>query len=567
MLPNRGPRTLRSYAAAVAEGSLRTNSKVRPENMMSIDELKGRERRRGPAAAEAITLATKLSTATIQPTTNTPSSKATAQKAPVPAIATRTRAKSANATTPSTKGPTPSTKVPTPSTKVVTPSTKVPTPSIKVATPSTKVPTTTKAPKAPKASSTITKGQKKVLHNNSGTTGSTPLLPRTSKTMKKKRTKAMSKKAVDSADTDDSDPDTVKEPAKKKKVQRYQGPNGSTIRRLPMHQKDQSQAYPTIPPGMTEEEYLQAIKSSSNKVLYDLLARKDCDIQELTVRQHKVKLLTWQFYCDTHYDGDYTVNAERMLPYFENLVFLRTSKKFIVPDIGYDGVIGVRSAGWKPPNPKQRRTAKQTKDIEEWVPESSPMEEGLQVWTPDDADAAIARSEELENNEHEDEHETVAVAMDEVVDVDMAIVISNAREDDNNSVEITTQEELQALHAMVEGEDEAGLVLEAPAEPLIIETEADKMRVFAGLVPDKHGRVAIMVPLSLGTVDNYRKACIYLWKLQNQRTTLCPNPAPNPRSDGPLDDAINAYGVRLVYDKATTGTTRNTACDTRDTYD
>ncbi|KAH7054804.1 hypothetical protein BKA57DRAFT_501334 [Linnemannia elongata] len=92
---------------------------------MSIDELKGRERRRGPAAAEATTLATKLSTATIQPTTNTPSAKATAQKAPVPAIATRTREKTANATTPSTNGPTPSTKVPTPSTKVSALSTKV----------------------------------------------------------------------------------------------------------------------------------------------------------------------------------------------------------------------------------------------------------------------------------------------------------------------------------------------------------------------------------------------------------------------------------------------------------
>ncbi|KAG9064047.1 hypothetical protein KI688_003226 [Linnemannia hyalina] len=353
-----------------------------------------------------------------------------------------------------------------------------------------------------------------------------------------------------------------------------------------MHQKDQSRAYPTIPPGMTEEEYSQAIKSSSNKVLYDLLARKDSDIQELTVRQHKVKLFTWQFYCDIHYDGDYTVNAERMLPYFENLVFLRTSKKFIVPDIGYDGAIGLRPAGWKPPNPKQRRTAKKTKDIEEWIPESSSKEQDLQVWTPDDADAAIARSEELEYEEHEDEDEIVAVAVDEVVDVGMEIVVGNNREDDNNSVEITVQEELQALHAMVEGEDETGLVLEgedfesgdqqglehatgteAPAEPLIIETEADKMKVFSGLAPDKHGRIAIMVPLSLGTVDNYRKACIYLWKLQNQRTTLCPNPAPNPRTDGPLDDAINAYGVRLVYDKATTGTTRNTPCDTRDTYD
>ncbi|KAF9101815.1 hypothetical protein BGX30_009403 [Mortierella sp. GBA39] len=65
------------------------------------------------------------------------------------------------------------------------------------------------------------------------------------------------------------------------------------------------------------------------------------------------------------------------------------------------------------------------------------MEQDLQVWTPDDADAAIARSEELEHEEHEDEHETVAVAVDEVVDVDMEIAIGNTREDDNNSVEIT----------------------------------------------------------------------------------------------------------------------------------
>lgn len=197
-------------------------------------------------------------TATIQPTTNTASARPTAQKAPVPAIATRTRAKTDNTTTPSTSAP-----------------------------------TTTKAPKAPRASSMITKGQNKVLHNNPGTTGSAPSLPPTSKATKKKRPKTIGKKSMDSADTDDSDPDTVKKPAKKK-VQRYHGPNSSTARRLPMYQKGQSQAYPTIPPEMTEEEYKQAIKSSSNRVLYDLLARKDRDIQELTVRQHKVKLLTWQ---------------------------------------------------------------------------------------------------------------------------------------------------------------------------------------------------------------------------------------------------------------------------------
>ena len=90
---------------------------------------------------------------------------------------------------------------------------------------------------------------------------------------------------------------------------------------------------------------------------------------------------------------------------------------------------------------------------------------------------------------------------------------------------------------------------------------------FNSLFWAKYGRVMITVPLTLGTVDNYRKALIYLWKLQNQRTAPCPNPAPNPRSDGPLDEAINAYGVRLVYEKASSGTTRNTLCNTRDTYD
>ncbi|KAF9549960.1 hypothetical protein EC957_002020 [Mortierella hygrophila] len=38
----------------------------------------------------------------------------------------------------------------------------------------------------------------------------------------------MSKKSVESADTDGSDPDTVKKPAKKR-VQRYREPNGSTV--------------------------------------------------------------------------------------------------------------------------------------------------------------------------------------------------------------------------------------------------------------------------------------------------------------------------------------------------
>jgi hypothetical protein len=61
-----------------------------------------------------------------------------------------------------------------------------------------------------------------------------------------------------------------------------------------MHQKEQNVLHSTIPPGMTEEQYKDAIRTSANKVLQDLLDRPDHDIRELTVRQHRVKLLTWK---------------------------------------------------------------------------------------------------------------------------------------------------------------------------------------------------------------------------------------------------------------------------------
>ncbi|KAG0359930.1 hypothetical protein BGX24_005677, partial [Mortierella sp. AD032] len=258
-----------------------------------------------------------------------------------------------------------------------------------------------------------------------------------------------SSKAVTKRNTSAKKPTTRKRstPAKKK-VQRYPGPNGSTVRRLSMHQKEQNIMHSTIPPGMTEEQYKDAIRAAANK----------------------------------------------------------------------------------------------TADVEEWTPEPSPKEAGQEDWTPERAKAAMARSEALDrqDDQYQDEHEAM-------VTVTLA---TSAEAQQDSSVMISLQDELNALGSMVE-EDETGMDLD----------------IFSGLIPDKYGRINITVPLTLGTVDNYRKACIYLWKLQSQRIALCLNPAPNPRSDGSLDAAISDYGVRLVYDRATTGTTRNTLCETRDTYD
>lgn len=183
-----------------------------------------------------------------------------------------------------------------------------------------------------------------------------------------------------------------------------------------------------------------------------------------------------------------------MLPYFENLIFLHTSKKYITPDIGYDGIIGLRPVGWMPPNPKWQQTAKWTKDVEEWVPESLPEEQDQQDWTPDDADAAIAQSEELEHEVDEAADALDGVSITGSVNSMGMDVKMEETSEDSDSIEISVQEELNAIGTMVEGEDENGIVLEgegldsgdhqgelgcvagtsASPELHIIETEADK---------------------------------------------------------------------------------------------
>ncbi|KAG0339721.1 hypothetical protein BG005_003410, partial [Podila minutissima] len=77
----------------------------------------------------------------------------------------------------------------------------------------------------------------------------------------------------------------------------------------------------------------------------------------------------------------------------------------------------------------------------------------------------------------------------------------------------------------------------------------------------------VHVPLSAGTVLNIRKALQYLWKHQSAPTTAYPNPAPNPKNDIPLNEAINNYGVALVYGKISSGsTTRTATCAVRNPY-
>lgn len=86
-------------------------------------------------------------------------------------------------------------------------------------------------------------------------------------------------------------------------------------------------------------------------------------------------------------------------------------------------------------------------------------------------------------------------------------------------------------------------------------------------ITDENGEAVIHVPLALGSVENIRKALQYLWKHQSRSEVPYPNPASNPRQYIPLNEAIDAYGVALVYGKISTGTsTRTPTCLIRNPY-
>ncbi|KAF9992009.1 hypothetical protein BGZ79_003640 [Entomortierella chlamydospora] len=116
-----------------------------------------------------------------------------------------------------------------------------------------------------------------------------------------------------------------------------------------------------------------------------------------------------------------------------------------------------------------------------------------------------------------------------------------------------------SIHEDEEDEDD---IEEAPRGPVtkLIRTVADKTQVIEEAQVDSHGFKIIEVPITSGTVDNIRKALIYLWRQQSASSAPYPNPAPNPRSDSLLSESVNEYRRSLIDDIATSGTARTGAC-------
>ncbi|KAG0349849.1 hypothetical protein BGX24_008299, partial [Mortierella sp. AD032] len=90
-----------------------------------------------------------------------------------------------------------------------------------------------------------------------------------------------------------------------------------------------------------------------------------------------------------------------------------------------------------------------TADVEEWTPESPPNDAAQENWTSEHGEASIARSEELDQQYDQYEHT-----------MDTATLARSAEAQQDSSVKITKQDELNSLGSMVE-EDETCMDLDS----------------------------------------------------------------------------------------------------------
>ncbi|KAG0006470.1 hypothetical protein BGZ80_005273, partial [Entomortierella chlamydospora] len=81
----------------------------------------------------------------------------------------------------------------------------------------------------------------------------------------------------------------------------------------------------------------QALKDSSNQVLQTIMRLEK---PNSTVATYRRKYKMWKKFCDKHYDGDYTVNAVRILEFFKAVVFHKQARKKININVGCNEVVG-----------------------------------------------------------------------------------------------------------------------------------------------------------------------------------------------------------------------------------
>ncbi|KAF9122110.1 hypothetical protein BGX30_002203 [Mortierella sp. GBA39] len=290
--------------------------------------------------------------------------------------------------------------------------------------------------------------------------------------------------------------------------------------------------------AIEDRDIVEARKLSANSVLTGLLEMKN---PSKTPQHYKTYMRLWKDNCDLVYNSDSIVNASEMLDFFTSVVFKRTVKKYIDPNAGFNGVVGMKSNEVKGKSTRlqQRRPGKWTtaESREEDPLESVLMDMEAREQKENDK---LAKDRQVEDEDDErDEEEDVGYSG------------SGETPDSDNDEDGDVDEADQAVA------EEEGAQISNDLRGFMISSVEEKTRVVQEAQTDVGGRKFIWVPVSYETVDSARKSLIYLWRHQAQRTATYPNPASNPRQDAPLRDAIDQYEVSLVYDQSFVGSTRD----------
>ncbi|ORY99696.1 hypothetical protein BCR41DRAFT_375399 [Lobosporangium transversale] len=161
---------------------------------------------------------------------------------------------------------------------------------------------------------------------------------------------------------------------------------------------------------MTEEQVVVARRGSAKFILEQLL-NKPSTAADKTLTIYKVYIRQWQQYWDNKaHEGsdtvDYTVNAARMVEFFNEVTFMRTTKKYVGVNTSYMGPVSIvpQVDTDEMPGPNAGSL---------WVPSSPPPNEDLTKWavsralefTAQPASSKAQAEDPSDDNDTDDEDE------------------------------------------------------------------------------------------------------------------------------------------------------------------
>ncbi|KAF8968433.1 hypothetical protein BGZ46_010864 [Entomortierella lignicola] len=165
-----------------------------------------------------------------------------------------------------------------------------------------------------------------------------------------------------------------------------------------------SQARENLTPSSEKKELELHQKESTNMVLQSFLDRDDLTSTKKLYQYH---LLQWKAYCEERYDGDCSVSAPRILEYFKKVIFKRTVKRYVDPNIGYNGVVGLSTSIQDQSTSKATRELGESTDPLEWdetkVSESYPDTPALLKDPGDESDSRVEEEDLVEEESAEGE--------------------------------------------------------------------------------------------------------------------------------------------------------------------